>query len=251
MEKEIAKSALIDPSCTIGLNSIIQEEVIIGKNCKIGNNVIIHTGSKIGDNVRIDDFTIIGKQPMRSPRSIFKDHSQLQPAQIGNNCQIGSFVTIYALAKIGNYNLLADQASIRENVTIGDYNIIGRGVAIENYVKIGNRNKLETYCYITAYSRIEDYCFIAPAVATSNDNYLGRDKERFKHFKGITVKTGGRIGVNATILPGKIIEKDGVVAAASVATKDVGSEEIWLGNPARKQDKVPDAQLLKNNLDDK
>ncbi|MCK4311341.1 MAG: N-acetyltransferase, partial [Candidatus Cloacimonetes bacterium] len=99
------------------------------------------------------------------------------------------------------------------------------------------------------YSEIGDYCFIAPAVATSNDNYMGRDKERYKHFKGVTIKTGARIGVNATILPGKTIYEDGMVAGGSVLTDDVPSEEIWLGNPAKNLRKVPEKQLLKNNLD--
>jgi acetyltransferase-like isoleucine patch superfamily enzyme len=90
---------------------------------------------------------------------------------------------------------------------------------------------------------------VAPAVATSNDNYMGRDKERFKHFKGVTIKKGGRIGVNATILPGITIHEDGVVAGGSVLTRDIPPEEIWLGSPAKSNKKVPDKQLLKNNLD--
>jgi len=158
-------------------------------------------------------------------------------------------VIIYIQAKAGESNLIADLATIRENVEIGDFNIIGRGVAIENFVKIGSRCKLETNCYITAYSQIEDYCFIAPGVSTSNDNYVGRDKERFNHFKGVVVKRGGRIGVNATILPGRTIKEDGLVAGGSVVTKDIETEEIWQGNPARRIKKVDEKQLLKNNLD--
>ena len=123
---------------------------------------------------------------------------------------------------------------IRENVEIGDFNIIGRGVAIENFTKIGSKNKFETNCYITAYSEIGDYCFVAPNVCTSNDNYMARDKERYSHFKGITMETGSRIGANATILPGKIIKTDGVVAAGSVVTKDINESGIYLGNPAKK-----------------
>jgi len=211
--------------------------------------VIIHAGSVIGRQVRIDDNSIIGKLPLSSPRSIFKPQPQLEPAVIGDFCQIGSNVIIYAQAKIGERNLIADLATVRENTVIGDLNIIGRNATIENYVKIGNRNKFETNCYITAYSEIEDYCFIAPCVATSNDNYMGRDIERFNHFKGVTIKTGGRIGVNATILPGKTIQSDGMVAAGSVVTKDVQKETVVLGNPAHPVGEVKDEQLLKNNLD--
>jgi len=245
----LSPKAKIGNNVILGKNVIIEDDVIVGNDCVIGHNVIIKDGVRIGDKVLIDDNSIVGKRPLRSPRSIFKAQKTYDPTFIGENCQIGSNVIIYIQAKIGESNLIADLATIRENVEIGDFNIIGRGAAIENFVKIGNRNKLETNCYITAYSRLDDYCFIAPCVSTSNDNYVGRDKERFNHFKGIVVKRGGRIGVNATILPGKIIEEDGLVAGGSVLNKNVESEEIWQGNPAKKIRNVPESQLLKNNLD--
>ncbi len=248
MNKHIAKSAKIGQDTKIGLNSIIEKNVTIGDNCLIGHNVVIHSGSKIGDAVRIDDNTIVGKNPLLSPRSIFKA-DKFEPSVIGNDCLIGANVIVYVGCKIGNKNLIADLSTIRENVEIQDLNIIGRNVSIENYVKIGNRNKIETNVYITAYSEIEDYCFVAPSVTTSNDNYMGRDKERYKHFKGVTIKRGGRIGVNATILPGKIIDKDGMVAGGSVVTKDVPKAKIVLGSPAKEVSDVDEKQLLKNNLD--
>lgn len=248
MSKKISKSAVIGKNINFGYNVIVEDAVKIGSNCLIGHNVVIRKGSEIGDCVRIDDNTIIGKEPLFSPRSIFKA-KKFVPAKIGNDCLIGANVIIYVGSEIGEKNLIADLSTIRENVKIGDLNIIGRNVAIENFVTIGSRCKFETNVYITAYSEIGDYCFVAPCVATSNDNYMARDKERYKHFKGVTIKTGGRIGTNATILPGKIIEEDGMVAAGSVVTKNVPKEKIVLGNPTRVFRDVDEKQLLKNNLD--
>jgi UDP-2-acetamido-3-amino-2,3-dideoxy-glucuronate N-acetyltransferase len=249
MSNHISDTARLGIDVILGYNVVIMDDVVIGDHCRIANNVVIYEGSQIGSNVRIDDNTIIGKKPLSSPRSIFKVPTDLQPAQIGDMCQIGANVIIYAQSLIGSKNLVADMATIRENVNIGDLNIIGRNVTIENFVKIGNRNKLETNCYITAYSEIEDYCFIAPCVATSNDNYMGRDKERFNHFKGVTIKTGGRIGVHATILPGKVIGKDSQVAAGALITKDVTDGKVWVGYPAKENRDVSEKQLLENNLD--
>jgi hypothetical protein len=249
MKNYRAESARIGENTQIGFNTIILDDVVIGDNCQIGHNVVIHENTEIGDNVRIDDNTIIGKKPMRSPRSIFQDEAQYKPAKIGNGCLIGANVIIYVQSQIGEKNLLADMATIRENTQIGDFNIIGRNVTIENFVKLGDRNKIETNTYITAYSELGDYCFIAPCVATSNDNYMGRDKERFQHFKGVTVKSGGRIGVNATILPGKTVEEDGMLAGGAVLTKDLPAREIWGGNPARHFREVDEKQLKENNLD--
>ena len=79
---------------------------------------------------------------------------------------------------------------------------------------IGRYCKLETESYITAYSTLEDRVFVAPGVVTTNDNFVGRTKERFEHFKGVTVRRGGRIGAGATVLPGKDVGEDALVAAA-------------------------------------
>ncbi|HPY95830.1 MAG TPA: DapH/DapD/GlmU-related protein [Candidatus Cloacimonadota bacterium] len=251
MNQHIASTASVGENTILGHNIVIMDNVEIGEDCVLGCNVVIHDNVKIGSGCRIDDNTIIGKKPMFSPRSIFKDQNNWSPTIIGDNCLIGANVIIYIQCEIGNNNLIADMATIRENVKIQEYNIVGRGVAIENYCTIGNRNKLETNVYLTAYSTVEDYCFVAPCVATSNDNYAGRDKERFKHFKGITMKRGARIGVGSIVLPGKTLNKDCLVAGASLVSKDVPEKEIWIGSPAKYSKPVPDSQLLDNNQDKK
>lgn len=242
----VSDSAQLGVNITLGQFGVIEDDVIIGDNCIIGHNVIIHSGTVIGDNVRIDDNSVIGKKPMRAVNSIFKDEKELPPAKIGSGCLIGAGVIIYCGCTIGENTLVADLSTIRENVTIGSKTIIGRGVAVENFCKIGSNCKLETNAYLTAYSEVEDYVFIAPGVVTSNDNFAARSKERFNHFKGVTVKRGGRIGAQATILPGKVIHEDGFVAAGSLVSKDVEEGKIVAGNPAKILRDVPDDQLLKN-----
>lgn len=245
-DKFISNNSIVGEGSKIGHFSVIEENVTIGKGCIIGNNVSIHRGTVIGDYVRVDDNTVIGKEPMRSVNSIFKDDKKYDGAKIENGCLIGAGVIIYCGCSIGEATLIADISTIRENVSIGKKTIIGRGVAIENFSKVGDFCKIETNAYITAYSELEDYVFIAPGVVTSNDNYAARSKERYNHFKGVTVKKGGRIGAQATILPGKVINEDGFVAAGSVVTHDVDNADIVVGNPAKVIRKVPDDQLLKN-----
>ncbi len=242
----ISETAIIGEGTQIGLNTIVEEDVKIGKNCKIGHNVIIYKGTKIGNNVRIDDNTVIGKQPMKSKRSAISKGGIYPPPIIGNEVIIGTSVIIYAGTKIDDSCLIADAASIRENVAIGELTIVGKGVSIENNVSIGKKVKLELGCYITALSTIEDYVFIAPMVTTTNDNFMGRTEKRKKYFKGVTIKKGGRVGANSTILPGITIFEDGVVAAGSIVTHDIPQREIWAGTPAKFFKKVPIEQLLEN-----
>ncbi|OPX24252.1 MAG: UDP-3-O-(3-hydroxymyristoyl)glucosamine N-acyltransferase, partial [Candidatus Latescibacteria bacterium 4484_107] len=117
---------------------------------------------------------------------------------------------------------------------------------VENFCEVGRYCKLETECYLTAYSVLEDRVFIAPQVTTSNDNFVGRTRERLKHFKGVTVRKGGRIGAGATILPGRVIGEDALVAAGSVVTRDVPARRVVMGSPAKVLRKVPEEQLLEN-----
>lgn len=236
----LGKDTSLGEFCRVG------ENVVIGEGCRIGHHVVIHDDVRIGDRVRIDDHTVIGKLPMAAANSAVTKEHQLPPAEIGSGCIIGTQVVVYRGCKLGENVLVADLASVRENVTVGDFTIVGRGVAIENYCTIGRRVKLETNAYITAYSTLEDRVFVAPGVVTSNDNFVGRTEERFKHFKGVTVKKGGRLGANATILPGITIFEDALVAAGSVVTKDVPAGKIYAGAPAKYFRDVPDEQLLIN-----
>ncbi len=246
MENYISPQARLGEGTKVGYFTVIEDEVEVGKGCIIGNNVVIHQGSKIGSGVRIDDQTVIGKDLMRAANTAVTKEMELPGAVIGDDSIIGASVVIYRGCKLGCKVLVADLATVREKVTVGDYTIVGRGVAIENFCKIGSYCKLETDAYITAYSTLEDRVFVAPCVATSNDNYVGRTEERFKHFKGVTVKRGGRIGLNATILPGKVIGEDSLVGAGSVVTKDTPPKKIVLGSPARQLKDVPNEQLLEN-----
>jgi UDP-2-acetamido-3-amino-2,3-dideoxy-glucuronate N-acetyltransferase len=242
----ISSTARIGEGTTIGHFTVIGENVSIGRNCRIGHHVVIHDGTTIGDLVRIDDHSVIGKQPMRAPNSAVTAADDQAPAQVGNRCLIGTGAILYAGSILGEKVLVADLATIREDVVVGDFTIVGRGVAVENHCRIGRYCKVETNAYITAYSQVEDRVFIAPGVYTSNDNYLGRTEERFKHFKGAVLKRGARLGVGAVVLPGKTVAPDAVVAAGALLTTDAQPRTIYAGLPARPFRPVPDEQLLEN-----
>lgn len=242
----IASSAEIGRDCQLGKFIHIDEDVQIGARSIIGDHVTICRGSIIGNGVNVASHTVIGRERLRSAWSVFQTETDPVPAQIRDGCLIGSQVVIYAGCQLGENVMVADGAAIREEVTIGDFSIIGRLVTVEQKTVIGKRCKLETGCYITGLSIIEDYCFIAPMVATSNDNFIGRTEERKKHFKGVTVRRGGRLGVGSVILPGIEIGADAVVAGGAVVTQDVPPKKTVMGIPARIVKDVPKEQLLEN-----
>ena len=246
MSPRLDPSAALGAGTTYGECCVIEAGVRIGAGCVIGHHVVIHADTVIGSDVRIDDHATLGKRPMRAANSATTKEQALAPLVLGDACLVGTGAVLYRGASIDARVLLADLCTVRENVTIGRGTIVGRGVTVENLCTIGRYCKLESECYITAYSVLEDRVFIAPGVVTSNDNYVGRTAERFKHFKGVRVKKGGRVGAGSVVLPGITIGEDGLVAAGSVVTRDVPPRTIVLGAPARVWREVPVEQLLEN-----
>lgn len=200
--------------------------------------------SIIGDNVSIGDNTILGKRPKLAKSSTEKFVNQYNPLRIGDNVIIGCDVIIFAGAKIKQNSYVGDMTFIREDVEIEDNVTIGKGVTIEQKTKIGNNTRIQVDAYITAYTTIENNVEIFPRVVTTNDNYMARTEERFKHKKGPLIKKYARIGANATLLPGIVVGEEGVVGAGAVVTKDVPAFKIVVGVPAKILKDVADEQLI-------
>jgi acetyltransferase-like isoleucine patch superfamily enzyme len=236
----------VAPDVRLGAFAVVEAGAVIGPGCVIGHGAVIHRDTVIGEGVRIDDHAVLGKEPMRSALSAVTRDDRLPPLEIGTGCMIGAGAVVYRGARLEARVLVADGAAVRERVTIGERTIVGRSVTVENDCTIGRYVKLETAAYITAYSTIENRVFIAPLVATSNDRFMGRTEERLKHFKGVTVRRGGRIGLAAVVLPGITVGADGLVAAGAVVTRDVPPGKLVMGCPARVVRDVDAAQLLDN-----
>lgn len=81
-------------------------------------------------------------------------------------------------------------------------------------------------------------------LATVNHNYNSEDRGTM-YLKPIVLEKNAWIGSNATILPGITIGENSIVAAGSVVTKDVPSNSIVAGNPAKFMSNLEDK--IKNN----
>ena len=141
--------------------------------------------------------------------------ADVQTIDIGKNTSIWQFCVVLKGAKIGSNCNINCQVFIENHVIIGDNVTIKPGVQIWDGIII------------------EDNVFIGPNVTFTNDKYPKSKNSNFELLNTI-IRKGASIGANATILPGIEIGENAVIGAGSVVTKNVESNEVVVGNPARK-----------------
>jgi acetyltransferase-like isoleucine patch superfamily enzyme len=206
---------------------------------------IVYPGTVLGEGVKVLEHAVVGKQPSLSPRSTAKRES-LPPTEIGAGSIVSTAAVVFAGTRIGARAIVGDQACIRERCDLGDDVVVGRGSLVENDTSIGALTKIQAHAYITAYSTLEDNVFIAPCVATTNDNFMGRTERRHALMKGPTIRRGARVGGGAILCPGIEIGEEAFVGAGAVVVRDVPPRAVVVGNPARQIREVPDEELLEN-----
>jgi len=124
--------------------------------------------------------------------------------------------------------------------TIGDRSKIGSFVEIQKNAVIGSDCKISSHTFICEGVHIADKVFVGHGVTFVNDLYpeaVGADGTMQTDADWEVVPTyvdeRASIGSNSTILCGITIGQNAIIGAGSVVTKDVPSNQIWAGNPAR------------------
>jgi acetyltransferase-like isoleucine patch superfamily enzyme len=212
---------------------------------EVADTAVVFPGTVIGDGCKILDYAVVGKQPTLSPRSTAKKEP-LPPLELGAGTIVSTGAVVFAGTKVGERVIVGDQSCVRERCEIGDDVVIGRGSLVENDTTVGELTKIQAHAYITAYSTLEDNVFIAPCVATTNDNFMGRTEKRHELVKGPTIRRGARVGGAAILLPGIEIGEEAFVGAGAVVLADVEPGMVVVGNPARPIRQVPEDELLHN-----
>ena len=124
-----------------------------------------------------------------------------QPCHIGKGAIIGSKCSIGALAHIGSEAVL------------------------------GDRVRVQGGAYIANECIVWDDVFIGPNATLLNDKYPpSRDATK---WAPVIVEARAVIGGGATVLPGVKVGENAVLAAGAVLTRDLPSDEVWAGNPAK------------------
>tara|TARA_B100000900_G_C20599324_1_gene724853 strand:- start:2161 stop:2712 length:552 start_codon:yes stop_codon:yes gene_type:complete len=134
---------------------------------------------------------------------------------------------------IGDETFIWQFVVILKDAIIGNNCNINANVFIENDVTIGDRVTIKCGVQIWDGITIKDDVFIGPNVTFTND-LVPRSKKYPKNFEKTIIKRGASIGANATIIAGNNVGEYALIGAGAVLTKDVGNNEVWIGNPAKK-----------------
>ena len=148
--KGIHPSAYIDPTATIGENTIVYPGVYVGPGTKVGRdcilhpNVVIYEDVVIGDRVIINACACIGQDGFGFATHGGVQHKIPQTATviIEDDCEIGACTCIDrgALANtvIGKGSKLSNLIAFGHGSTLGEHSLIVGQVGIAGSVKIGH-----------------------------------------------------------------------------------------------------------------
>ena len=224
LKKEVHKSAIIHPSCKLGLDIYIGPNVVIDENVSIDDGVVIHAASIIEAD------SVIGKGSVIHPRVVIKANTVIgKNCTLYAGCVIGSDGFGYAkddsnwlaIPQIGRV-ILGDNVDIGSNSTIDrgalDDTIISSGVKIDNLVQIGHN------CIIDENTIIAGCVGIAGSAKIGKNCAIGGAAMILGHLS---------ITDNVTISPGSMITRSIKTSGTYTALMPFQDHEAWLKTAAK------------------
>lgn len=223
----------------IDASAVIREGVIIGDNVTIEADVFIDHQCIIRDYVHIKKGSRIGPQCILGETSTMRAE-EAKPLEIGENTLLRSGTIIYADNAFGPDLQTGHRVTIREKTQIGSHVRVGTLSDIQGYCTLGNHVHLHSNVHIGQQSVVDEYAWIFPYVILTNDPTPPSELLVGVHVEPFAVITTGCV-----VMPGLTIGKDALVGGGAVVTKDVPSESIVVGNPAKV---IGNVRKIKNHI---
>ena len=153
----IADGAKISADVSIGAYSLIGPHVVLKEGVKVHPHVIIDGRTTVGKGTEIFPYAIIGMPPQSTrykgePSTIeigenclIREHVTIHPGTeggrmkttVGEGCQFYIGAHIGHDCDVGNFVIMANNATLGGHVSVGDYANIGGLAAIHQFTRIG------------------------------------------------------------------------------------------------------------------
>ena len=188
------------------LNSQILQNKLRNKFLKLGvkmiapETIFFSKDTKVGKNVKIEPYVVIGSKVKIGNNVTIKSFSHLESCKIENKVEIGPYARI------------RPQTILKEGSKIGNFVEVKKSV-------IGKKSKASHLSYIGD-TQIGKSVNVGAGTITCN--YDGVKKNKTK------IKVNVFIGSNSSLVAPLTIEKDSVVGAGSVITKNVKKKSLVL-----------------------
>ena len=185
-------------------NTQIVQDKLRNKFLKLGvkmtgpETIFFSSDTKIGKNVTIEPYVVIGKKVKIGNNVIIKSFSHLESCKIENKVEVGPY------------------ARIRPDTILKEGSKVGNFVEIKKSV-VGKKSKVNHLSYIGD-SDVGKSVNIGAGTITCN--YDGVKKSN------TTIKDNVFIGSNSSLVAPLTVDKNSVVGAGSVITKNVRKKSL-------------------------
>ena len=175
--QKIHPTAVISPEVQLGEDveigpyAVIEGAVSIGDGSFVGPHAVIKGPTTIGKNCKIYQFASVGEIPQD-----LKFKGEETTLVIGDGNVIREYVTINrgtvgggGQTKIGNGNFLMSYVHVAHDCILGDYNILANVATLAGHVTIENFAIIGALSAVHQFARIGSYAFISGMTGISLD----------------------------------------------------------------------------------
>ena len=175
--QKIHPTAIISPEARLGEDieigpyAVIEGKVSLGDGCYVGPHAVVKGPTNIGNNCRIYQFASVGEIPQD-----LKFKGEETTLVIGDGNVIREYVTINrgtvgggGQTKIGNGNFIMSYVHIAHDCILGDYNILANVATLAGHVTIENFSIIGALSAVHQFARIGSYSFISGMTGVSLD----------------------------------------------------------------------------------
>lgn len=208
---------------------VSKKAVIKGRVMK---EAIILGPSMVDEASFIDDWVYVGypsKEKLMGELKTLEELDRLsEGAEIGRNCILRAFTTIYENVKLEDGVETGHGVLIRSGSRVGEESRIGSFTQLDGKILIGRGVSIQSQVYLPHLTVVGEEAFIGPGAIVTNDLYPVSSR-----LTGVRIGARAVIGAGAVLLAGIEVGEEAVVAAGSIVTRDIPPRTVVMGAPAK------------------